>query len=111
MNKRFILTILLIDRRIRIRIHPSDLWIRIHEVQKLTEPTDHDSDSEHCINVYLLYCTGTEITTYFFFSVDFFQLNIYPPLFGPEILSFDSDSSDSDLRSGSTHNTACSHEA
>jgi hypothetical protein len=40
------------DRRIRIRIHSSDLWIRIREAQKHMASTDPDSDEDldpqHC---------------------------------------------------------------
>jgi hypothetical protein len=34
------------DRRIRIRIHTSDEWIRIREAQKHVDP---DPDPEHCL--------------------------------------------------------------
>jgi hypothetical protein len=38
------------DRRIRIRIHTSDEWIRIREAQKHVDPVDPDSDPDpqHC---------------------------------------------------------------
>jgi hypothetical protein len=47
-ESRFFLLFLLDDRR--IRIHPSDYWIRIREAQKHVDPVDPDSDSdpEHC---------------------------------------------------------------
>ncbi len=38
------------DRRfmIRIRNHASNLWIRIQEAQKHTDPTDPNLDPQHC---------------------------------------------------------------
>ncbi len=42
----FFLLFLLDDRRIRIRIHISDQWIRIREAQKHMDPTDQDP--QHC---------------------------------------------------------------
>jgi hypothetical protein len=43
------LLFLLGDRRIQIRIHTSDYWIRIQiqEAQKQTDPTD--PDPQHCL--------------------------------------------------------------
>jgi len=38
------------DRRIRSRIHTSDLWIRIREAQKHVNPVD--PDLEHCSIVF-----------------------------------------------------------
>jgi hypothetical protein len=37
---------LLNDRRIRIRIHTSDYWIRIQEAQKHVDPVDPGSDPD-----------------------------------------------------------------
>jgi hypothetical protein len=44
----FFLLVLLGERRIRIRIHTSDYWIRIRnqEAEKHTNPTD--PDPQHC---------------------------------------------------------------
>ncbi len=46
----FFLLFLLDDRRIRIKIHIFDLWIRmrIREVQKHMDPTDAYLDPQHC---------------------------------------------------------------
>jgi hypothetical protein len=50
-EERFFLLFLLADRRIRIRIHTCDLWIRIREAQKHVDPVDPDPvshpDLEH----------------------------------------------------------------
>ncbi len=47
------LTFWLVDRRIQIRIHTSDWWIRIRiqEAQKHVDPVDPDpdSDGQHCL--------------------------------------------------------------
>ncbi len=42
------------ERRIRIRIHTSDEWIRIREAQKHVDPVDPDPDSEHRFGQYSL---------------------------------------------------------
>jgi hypothetical protein len=45
-KSRFFLLFLLNDRRIRSRIHTSDKWIRIQDVQKHVDPVDPDLDPD-----------------------------------------------------------------
>ncbi len=63
-ESRFFLLFLLDDRRIRIRIHQSEVWTWIQEAQKHTVP-DPNSDPQHCFLMRETYKNNVTINKYY----------------------------------------------